>query len=80
MRKRKLANNKMAYKDKHGITEIKSGNFHNISISYEMEDEHRVPMLLFTPDMKNTGLHYHIEFSKEEAAELRNWLDEFLNK
>lgn len=70
----------MAYKDKHGITKIKSGNFHNLSISYEVEDEHKVPMFLFTPNMKDTSLHYHIELSNQEATELRDWLNDYLKK
>lgn len=69
----------MAYKDLHGITEIKGGRYNNLSISYERDEEESdpYPMFLFIPD-KEKSEHYHIELNKRQLSDLGRWINEFL--
>lgn len=69
----------MSYKDRFGITDIKSDPFHNLSISWEPVDkESKIPVLLFSPSMNDSANHYHIEMTKEEAKILKEWLTLYL--
>ncbi len=37
-----------------------------------------VAVVLYTPDMSNTGEHYHIDLSIKQSRDLRDWLTSFL--
>lgn len=70
----------MSCSSKWGSTEIKKDLDDNLSIGwdYDTNPEKRFPMILFTPHMRNTKVHYHIRFSITEARTLHNWLSQFL--
>lgn len=80
----------MAYRNRYGSTQLRKGQRDNLSIGWDnfinsaknfakSEYAHnRIPVLLFTPDMKWTQEHYHIALSKHQARELRNWLTAYL--
>jgi hypothetical protein len=76
----------MAYKDKHGITDIKTEDVNNLSISRDTDmdfnsgDEYPIACLLYTPSMKNTDIHYHIPLNVEECQELVKWLKKFIKE
>lgn len=74
----------MAYKDRYGSTDIRTGRIDNLSIGWDYEDnpedvKQRKPVFLFTPDMKDTNTHYHIELDRRQARKLRDWLTSYLN-
>lgn len=73
----------MAYEDKHGITDIRNGRRDALSISRDTdldENDNEVPtaVFLYTPDMEDTNVHYHIELSVARAAQLADWLNKFV--
>ena len=73
----------MAYKDRYGITMIKPDTWNNLEICWDretMDSEEKHPVFLFTPDMNKTGDHHHIELTKAQATELKNWLDAYLEE
>lgn len=73
----------MSFQDRYGSTQIINRRVDNLSISFDCGtrrfkvDEVGV-VLLFTPDMSVKGDHYHIEITREEAINLKEWLDLFL--
>jgi len=46
---------------------IKDEARNNLHVSWDAEDGF---ILLLTPDMKNTGNHYHVELTEDEAMQL----------
>lgn len=49
-----------------------------INLDYDTDPKKSYPMILFTPDMDNTDIHYHIPLSIAEARKMRDWLTKFL--
>lgn len=75
----------MAYEDKHGITDIKEMKINALSISIDEDlDDNGYPtpvaVLLYTPAMVNTDVHYHIPLDVKEAKKLKKWLHKFLKE
>lgn len=76
----------MAYKDKHGITDIKDGVINNLSISrdedmnFDTGEEFPIAVLLYTPTMSDTTTHYHIDLNVRECKELVKWLKAFIKE
>lgn len=76
----------MSYKDKHGFTDIRTQEVNNIGISrdldtdFDSEVEFPVAVLLYTPSMKNTDIHYHIPLNVSEARVLAKWLKKFVKE
>ena len=73
----------MSYKSRYGSTSIRPGRIDNLDIGWDFEDDEtdkrqRKPVFLFTPDMKNTVNHHHIELSRAQAKKLRDWLTAYL--
>lgn len=77
----------MSYRNKYGITNIIQGNYYNLDISWDCDDiwntkvcpkRRRFPVFLFTPDMRNTDNHQHIELNKTQAKKLHKWLTDYL--
>lgn len=78
----------MAYKDSRwGGTTIRDEECDNLQISWDYEDREqtqRRAVLLYTPWLpknkkKNQDIdHSHIELNREQARELRDWLNDFL--
>jgi len=71
----------MSYKrHKYGITKIIKNRFNNLQINWDyittLKSKH--PVLLFTPDMKDTNNHYHIPLTVKQAIKLRDWLNDFI--
>ncbi|RYF46397.1 MAG: hypothetical protein EOO38_14200 [Cytophagaceae bacterium] len=75
----------VAYRNKHGITNIIPGRFKNLDVSWGTETEentsprYRQPILLFTPDMKKTSHHFHIWLTTAQATTLHKWLKAYLD-
>lgn len=69
----------MAWSDRFAITPIKDEPIDNFSMSIDEMDE-IVAVALYTPDMENTNEHYHIEFSRDQARVLWDWLSDFLEE
>lgn len=71
-----------AYEKEWRIVAIKQGKFNNLFISedYDVDEKKRYPVFLFTPDMSNTGVHYHIELTKPETNKLFEWLKSYLGE
>lgn len=55
--------------------EIKTSKRDNLRISWDDEDGF---ILLFTPDMGNTDIHYHILLSDVEAKQLSSFIEKKL--
>lgn len=76
----------MAYKDKHGITDIKDKEVNALSISRDTDmdfndgSEFPIAVLLYTPSMRNTDVHYHIDLNVAEAKELMKWIKKFVKE
>ena len=75
----------MSYEDKHGITDIKDGQHHNLCVSRDTGAKNEaVAVLLYTPDMqpKENGYvdHEHIELSVAQAKVLAEWLTKFVRE
>ena len=80
----------MSYKSKFGNTQIKPGNWQNLSVSYDADlikdlypelkgdKRRRYPVLLFTPNMNDANNHHHIQLKKSEARKLMVWLAAYL--
>lgn len=68
----------MSFKSRFGITKIKNSTIDNLSIGLD-ENNSIKPVILYTPDLKDTNEHFHIELSKIEATKLRDWLNSFLS-
>lgn len=51
---------------------IRDTEYDNLYIGWDEEDGF---VMLFTPTMRNTDTHYHIELSVEEATRLKTFLD-----
>jgi hypothetical protein len=66
------------------IREIKPGPRDAITISLDGDDwddpTTLCPVLLFTPNLKKTHIHYHIELTKSEAKVLSDWLVDYLHE
>jgi hypothetical protein len=71
----------MAYKDKHGITQIRSGRLHNLSISrdYDRNPQKHYPILLVVPDLEQFQ-HHHVKLTKTQARKLHEWLGHWLKE
>lgn len=71
----------MSYKSKHGITQIKSSEKDNLSLSWDSDypTSAKYPVMLFIPDINHDG-HYHIQLSTKEAKVVHEWLGEFLKE
>lgn len=56
-------------------------NSNNLQISEDtgLGDE-PIAVFLYTPDISNTGEHFHPEMKVQEAKKLHDWLGRFLNK
>ena len=73
------------YSSTFGVTKIIPDKRDNLSISWDVDGEDiddksiRIPVLLFTPDMDNTGDHYHIPLDYEQAVKLKKWLNEYVD-
>lgn len=53
----------------------------NLQISEDIDlDGKPIAVLLFTPDMTNTGNHHHIDIDRVRATALKQWLQEFLER
>ncbi len=77
-------NHKKGEPDRYGSTPIKDTAIDNLSIAWDYDDDaedktQRYPVLLYTPWMKSTNIHYHIMLDREQTAALRDWLTEFLD-
>jgi hypothetical protein len=61
---------------------IKGGQIDNlmINLDYDVTPKRLYPVILFTPDMKDTNTHYHIRLNKKQARELRDWLNKFVQE
>lgn len=70
----------MGYRNKFGGTELVDNMFGNLSIGwdYDTNPEKKYPVFLYTPDMKNTNVHYHVPLTKRNAKRLKKWLAEYL--
>lgn len=70
----------MAYRNRFGVTKIKSKKRDNLSINwdYYRTPKSKFPVLLFTPDMDNANVHYHIKLDKTQARKLKKWIDSYL--
>lgn len=70
----------MGYRNKFGLTKIKSKRINNLSINWDFNrtPKSKFPVLLFTPDMNNVNAHYHIKLDKKQARKLKTWLDLYL--
>jgi hypothetical protein len=60
------------------MAKIKKGTYNNLQIDIDDMGEGKVPILLFTPDMKDKMNHYHIELSRDDAEELKDYLEKYL--
>lgn len=57
------------------------GRRDNLQISEDTDlDDVPIAVFLFTPDMKDTTNHYHIDLKVEQAEKLFKWLGQFLEK
>lgn len=70
-------------KNEYGILVVRDSKVNNLQISWDFDvlddyEKSKYPVFLFTPDMENTQKHYHIELSRKEAKQLRNWLNDYL--
>jgi hypothetical protein len=68
----------MSYDDRFGSTNIKSTTRDNLGISRDELDGEVVPVLLYTPDMRDSNTHHHIPLTRREAADLHGWLGRYL--
>lgn len=77
------------YSSKYGSTEItstpiESGHkIEDLLISWDYWDNEEDPtqrtaVFLYTPYSGETDIHYHISLKQENAARLRDWLNDFL--
>ena len=62
------------------ICVIKSGRYENLDISldYDTNPKKQFPVLLYTPNMKNTNEHFHICLNRRETRKLHKYLGEYL--
>lgn len=65
------------YEDIFGSTMIRDTEHDNLKISIDVMDK-PVAVFLYTPSMRETKCHYHIEMDKKQAIELRTWLNSFI--
>lgn len=75
----------MSYEDKHGSTDIRDGQYHNLGISRDTgADGEPVAVLLYTPNMtpRENGYidHEHIELSVAQVEVLAEWLVKFVKE
>lgn len=56
---------------------IRGSRRDNLHISWDDEDGF---VMLFTPDMADTGKHYHVELSEEQATRLSSFLNRKLGE
>ncbi len=71
----------MGYRNKYGRTVLKKERFNNLQLGweYDRDPKKNFPSLLFTPDMNNSNVHYHIDLrSKKQVQKLHKWLTEYL--
>lgn len=77
----------MSYRNKYGITRIRTESYNNLVISwdsdaigwnYQNNPKTRYPVLLYTPDMNDTNEHYHIDLTPTQARKLHKWLGDYL--
>lgn len=72
----------MSYKSRNGVTTIKpfdKWGREKLSISYDDFGEGKIPVLLYVPEQDEVD-HDHIRLTKEEAKELYDWLQEYLDE
>lgn len=71
----------MSYRNKYGITKIKSKRIDNLQINWDFyrTPKSKFPVLLFTPDMNNTNTHYHIKLDRGQTRKLAEWLIDYLH-
>lgn len=70
---------KEMYSDRHGITKIREGRRDSLSFSRDNHGEGHIAVLLHTPDIEDAyGDHSHIELDREQALQMRDWLDAWL--
>lgn len=73
----------MSYKDRFGVTTIRDNKIDHLRISWDCDypetdpSEKRHPVFLFVPDYDQED-HWHIELTRQEALELRNWLNDYI--
>lgn len=78
----------MAYKSKYGVTAIIDKDMNNLIVSRDTDtdfesdsdEEFPVAVLMYTPTMKNTDVHYHIPLNVAQAKELAKWLKKFVKE
>ena len=64
------------------VKQIRGGKNDNLQINldYDYTPKHLFPVMLYTPDMRNTDVHYHIHLNKRQARALRDWLSIYVKK
>lgn len=64
------------------VGKIRDTERDNLQISEDVaiDDGAPIAVLLFTPDMADTSEHHHIELDREQAAALKQWLHEYLER
>lgn len=77
----------MSYKKhRYGSTTIRSEQRDNLSIGWDADvyepetcsKSRRYPVFLYTPDMRDLNTHYHISLNKQQAKQLKQWLEDYL--
>lgn len=77
----------MSYKSKFGITKIRhrKNGTDELDINWDTDCDpssnsktNRIPVFLYTPDMRDTDTHFHVPLTRAEAKRLRNWLNDYL--
>jgi hypothetical protein len=52
----------------------------NLQISEDMDGDKSLVVLLYTPTMRNTNEHFHVELDRSQAEALHQWLREYLER
>jgi len=66
----------VSYRHDYDHLVVKGSDRKNLQISWDFEDniQKRFPILLFTPDLNDASVHYHISLNMNEAMRLKDWL------
>ena len=70
------------YSEKFGLLDICDSEYHKLGVGWDYDsdiNDEKTATFLFTPDMKNTGEHFHIVLNREQATNLRDWLNEYIS-
>ncbi len=60
---------------------IREPDTDNLIISEDTNlDDEPIAVLLYTPHLGNKNNHYHIELNREQAIQLKSWLDGFIEE